>query len=621
MYLQLHKGFIRVLCLSLAGVWLVLFARSRGSLAAIDLAFYDRLFPKASVSAPCSDAIAVVQASEDDLKQYGYPLPGTVTSELLATLQTQGVATIGFGLFRDLPQEPGHKRLLQQLAEPNVISIGLERGKDGPIPFPPGATAGGLADLKVDKDGTLRRLPYMMDTASQPSYATAIAAQHLDELPWQDVASRLQQYEIVPYAGPYGDYFQVGHEVLVPWQSCRFRTFSFADILTGGKAIAAGDVVLVGQAAASVKNPFIVSGGRQLYDAEVFANLVALELATMAGRHTPVRFPNNLVVAIGIVTLVVAQSAAVWQVRNRQALVFIGTGVAVAVLLAATGAGLYLGAFTLATYWLPIGSAILAIALNLFITTSAIYVLRLSEHNAYLAQEVERRTEELLQERSQIAAGKMLDGVIDSLHDPVMRALSLATDLKEVLKEGATAVGGEAERDGILRGWAGDAASISNYLLDARERVALVSQLRSGTKRQEVTDVSKLIECIAGMTETYEKKGFTVLCYYPPAGLTAKISPENLARIVLGLVSNSIDALSLERSRRPELQPKLQIDARRADRFCTIEVSDNTSGNGEARLGLTTTIGDLVEVAGGSITGSRILTGGYRHTVNLPVDE
>ena len=621
MYPQLHKGFLRVLCLSLAGTGLIVFARSRGLLAAIDLAFYDRLFPKISISQPCSSPISVVQATESDLEQYGYPLPGSVTSQLLASLQNQGAATIGFGLFRDFPQEPGHDRLLQELAEPNVISIGLEESKDGPVPFPPGAAGGGFADLKTDEDGNLRRLPYMMSgTVGQPGYATAIAAQYLG-LPWQDLASRLQQYEIAPYTGPYGDYFQVGREILVPWKSCRFRTFSFADILAGKMEIATGDIVLVGQAATSVKNPFVIPGGRQLYDAEVFANLVALKLETMDGSSTPVRYPHNLAVVIGLLALSGVQSFAVWQMRNFRALAFASAAIAIALLLLAAGAGFYIGVFRAAVYWLPVGAVEATIALNLFVITSAIHVLRLTEHNTYLSQEVEKRTADLLQERSQIAASKMLDGIIDSLHDPVVRALGLAADLREVLKEGATAIGAEEERDGILRGWASDAASISDYLSEAQERVALVSQLRSGIKQQEVTDVSKLIECIAEMTQTYEKKGFQVLCYSPPAGLTAKIAPENLARIVLGLVNSSIDALTLERSRKPEFQPKLQIDARRSERLCIIEVSDNTSGNGEPRVGLTT-IEDLASVAGGSVVGNRVLTGGgYRYTASLPIDE
>lgn len=614
--MHLRKGFLHILSLSLLGTGLVLFARSRGMLAGLDFALYDRLFPKASVPKFCSGPIATIQANESDLQRYGYPLPGTVTGRVVALARARGAAVVGFGLFRDLPQDPGHQELLEELAAANVVSVGVEGGQDIAIPLPAGASQGGFVDLKIDEDGILRRLPYMLGM-DKPTYATAIAAQYL-QLPWQDVASRLQQYQIAPHTGPYGDYFPVGSELLVPWRDCRFRTFSFAEVLTGEDGIAAGDIVLVGQAAASVKNPFLVPGGRQFYDAEVFAHLVATNLEAMAGRGTPIRYPGNLAIAIGLVIVSGAQSFAVWQARNLQATAFVAIAIAIALLLAGAATAAYIFAFQNAAYWLPLGAVGAIASINLFILVSVIQVLRLVEQNKHLAREVERQTETLLEERAQVAATRIVDGLADSLVDPVAVALGLLDDLNRGLGEGTAAMGESPEEEDILQVWAETVASARASLLAAKDRIALVSQIRSGRKKQEVTDVSRLIQCIAEMAKANEKRGIRVFHYCTP-DLMAKSPPEDLARILLSLIGASLDALTLQQSQQPNFQPQLLVNVRQAEHLCAIEIFDNATIDSEARTGLDRIAGLPLE---GRVTGDRLLEGEYRYryTLTLPLD-
>jgi len=78
----------------------------------------------------------------------------------LTKLQKYDPKVIGLDLYRDLPQEPGHKELLARLKAPNAVAIAKLSDAESPgVPAPPGVPADrvGFNDFLLDADGVVRR--------------------------------------------------------------------------------------------------------------------------------------------------------------------------------------------------------------------------------------------------------------------------------------------------------------------------------------------------------------------------------------------------------------------------------------------------------------------------------
>lgn len=571
--LRIYKVILNIFALSLLGTGLAMGTRSLGWLADAELALYDRLFAKRSVRS-CPAAIAMVEADETDLKRYGRPIPGNITSQLLQTLQAQQAAVIGFAFFRDLPEEPDHAKLLAELAAPNVVAIGLKKSKDGEIPFPPGSHRGGWIDLRTDDGGTLRRIPFALE--GEPTYATAIAATALG-IPWQDIAARLQPYQIAPYSGPYGEFFPVGEEVLVPWQACHFPTISFTELLSGQEKISPGDIVLVGQAAPSFKNPFQIAGGRRLFDAQVMGQYVALQLDVMAGSRTPAIAPSNAAILLGLGLLSFAHVASLWVLRQRHYLI---VAAAVPLISAAFGRAAilaYFATFELSTVWLPVVPALVAIGVNLVVVTFAISYSRLQDYTRALEAEVRERTAQLWEERNLVELGNLARGIFHDLNSP----LSLIGNYTFLLgKRLAAAPPNPAELQQCHRGL--EAAVAASY--DIVDTISQALNLRrSSRSRDEGSPTKAAIQLGINIVRTnFGKDGIASKIAYQcelaePLPKT-RASQGTILRLVLNLVENAYNALSCKGAADPSFEGRILLRAWAEGKQLWLEVRDNGPG-------------------------------------------
>ena len=630
------KGFFNILGLSLLGTGIILGARSQGLLSTLDLALYDRLFPKVSVGNFCSRPIALVEATESDLQEYGYPLPGTVTSRVLATLQSQDASVIGFGLFRDLPQEPGHDDLLQQLAASNVVSIGL-RGKttDEGIPFPPGASHGGFVDVRADlRDRVLRRLTYTIE--KKPSYATALAAQHL-ERPWQEIATRLQPYEIDPYTGPYASFLEVGDEVLVPWLPCRFRTISFQELLSGREKITPGDIVLVGQDASSIADPFRITGGRQFSDSQLHAHFISLQLGVMAGQQMPVRIPGNGAIALGLIVLSLSQTSLIWANRNRHALLIVVATLLVSLIFAAIACGVYIAAFRSLAIWLPIGPVLMIIGINLFAGTTATYIGKLLEKNQQLDRTVSEQADELFDRQKYVNIALLVSGIMHDIHAPINGALNGLGEIKTDLLKRVEASADNPSVGQDFLDVRSDLEEVEDTIKQLSRIVQLVELLEDDEPPEgEFTRVANTIKVLCGFAQKNSTEIGTSIAieYECPDHVLVKVDEGSLARILINLLNNSIEELC--GINEPEFQPRIQIQAEEESDWCKIHVCDNGLGVPdsvrETLFEMTTTtksgIGrgkglwiakTTTEAVGGSLKYSKINGRGCKFSISLPL--
>ncbi len=160
---------------TLVATFLIMGLRSLGWLQIHELRAFDQLM-RQRPNEGMDDRILIVEATEEDINRYGFPLPDATLAAVIQQLQTHQPRVIGLDIFRDRPIGTGHAQLMQLLRQNNPI-IGLCSGKiaDNPnkpgISPPPGMVLDrvGFSDAVKDLDDVLRRhLLFMQPRPDDP---------------------------------------------------------------------------------------------------------------------------------------------------------------------------------------------------------------------------------------------------------------------------------------------------------------------------------------------------------------------------------------------------------------------------------------------------------------------
>lgn len=250
--------------------------RQMGWLQAPELAAYDQLVRLQPAQGP-DPRLLVVEITEADLQtlKRGTPSDRDVATVIRTLLQHQPRA-IGLDLHRELPQEPGHAELMQQLQSSDVITImklGDERSTFD-IPPPAGVPAErlGFNDFPIDPDGVVRRNLLYASVSGQnfTSFSLRLAAKYLraDQIASQESAKHkgvmqlgdVEFFQLKPDFGGYQTVDAAGYQILLNYRSSHqpARMISFVEVLRGqfDPAWIKNKVVLIGTTAPSGKDLF-----------------------------------------------------------------------------------------------------------------------------------------------------------------------------------------------------------------------------------------------------------------------------------------------------------------------------------------------------------------------------
>lgn len=105
----------------------------------------------------------IVALTEKDIQKWNWPLSGELLERLLGKLEEYQPRAIGLDIFRDLPVQPGHEKLLQRLQQSDIIIPICKHSDSGSnnqgIAPPQGIEAErvGFNDVVEDTDATIRR--------------------------------------------------------------------------------------------------------------------------------------------------------------------------------------------------------------------------------------------------------------------------------------------------------------------------------------------------------------------------------------------------------------------------------------------------------------------------------
>jgi CHASE2 domain-containing sensor protein len=170
---------------------LVMGVRQLGMLQAWELQAYDQLL-RLRPDEGLDLRLLVVEATEEDINRYGFPLPDATLAQVVEKLEPHQPRVIGLDIFRDRPIGDGHAALASQLQHNDQL-IALCSAKEASNPNKPGIKPPpklpkdrmGFSDVVVDPDGILRRhllfmQPYHTDPCTiDHSFSVRVALHYL----------------------------------------------------------------------------------------------------------------------------------------------------------------------------------------------------------------------------------------------------------------------------------------------------------------------------------------------------------------------------------------------------------------------------------------------------------
>jgi CHASE2 domain-containing sensor protein/CheY-like chemotaxis protein/nitrogen-specific signal transduction histidine kinase len=220
----------------------------------------------------------IVTIDEIDLKQAGdWPISDQTLADLIEKIRIQQPRAIGMDLYRDIPEEPGHQRLIEIFkTTPNLI--GVEKVTDGRVAPPPVLEASeqvGLSDLLLDGDRKIRRaLLTLKDgngaNSEKAGLGTRVALKYLEAegVTIEPVAIesnkfRLGRALLTPLRPQDAGYLSAdlgGYQILMNWwgDEAAYRRVAMRDVLAGKVPadLMRDRMVLIGSTAESTNDFF-----------------------------------------------------------------------------------------------------------------------------------------------------------------------------------------------------------------------------------------------------------------------------------------------------------------------------------------------------------------------------
>ena len=297
------------------GVWittpvmagLVILLRFSGVLQSWEWAVYDQYMRLRPLETQ-DQRIAIVGLDEADMKYIGQGyVPDQVYAELIEKLVAMKPMVIGLDIYRDLPFEPGHQRLIKLFADtPNLLGIekvvgdeSLESVAAPPILKEKNRVAAN--DLILDEDNIIRRaLLVVNNDQEQPVYSLGLflAMFYLDAqgvapeiVPGTNNWWKFNDTVFRPFAKNDGGYVRAdagGYQIFLNYrgQNRSFEIVSFRDILTNKLPEDWGKnrIILIGSVGESFKDlmstPYTLSANQRMAGVEVHAHITSQIIST-----------------------------------------------------------------------------------------------------------------------------------------------------------------------------------------------------------------------------------------------------------------------------------------------------------------------------------------------------
>jgi CHASE2 domain-containing sensor protein/tRNA A-37 threonylcarbamoyl transferase component Bud32 len=249
----------------------------RGMLQSIELKVFDQM-TQWQPDLPPDPRLLIVAITEQDIQRWQQvPLSDRILDTVFNRLEAHHPRVIGLDLFRDIPQEPGHRQLRQRLErDDRVVVICKHAGADQPAiaaaPRVPDPRIG-FSDIVEDPDGVIRRnllavsRPANSPCAAPTSFSWQLVQRYVGNLTPtitdQDVQwGKARLSRLHPHMGGYQLRAEEarGFQILLKYRAAQqvARQVSLTDVLTQklDPSWVKDRIVLIGSTAPSVKDIF-----------------------------------------------------------------------------------------------------------------------------------------------------------------------------------------------------------------------------------------------------------------------------------------------------------------------------------------------------------------------------
>ncbi|MDT9192376.1 MULTISPECIES: adenylate/guanylate cyclase domain-containing protein [unclassified Limnospira] len=254
----------------------ILLLKQAGGLQTLELIAFDIMVRLRDDLEP-DPRLLIVGITEEDIVAFNrWPLSDEVIAQLLDRLSQLQPQAIGLDIYRDIPYEPGHQSLIQQLDNPKIITIKTLgdadfQGTPAPPTVPPSRV--GFNDLLLDPDGVVRRNLMLANIGNETFYSFSMrlalrywqkqgieptnSPLHPDDIRWGAA-------EFLPLDRTSGGYQTIddqGYQILLDYRSRKplARVVSVSEVLYGNipSSWVEDKIVLIGTIAPSGKDLFL----------------------------------------------------------------------------------------------------------------------------------------------------------------------------------------------------------------------------------------------------------------------------------------------------------------------------------------------------------------------------
>jgi len=227
---------------------------------------------------PIEPAVVIVTIDETDIKVAGnWPISDQVLAQVIENLRSHQPKVIGLDLYRNLPEEPGHQKLMEVFrTTPNLIGVEKitgDRVEAAPVLRQKEQVA--LADLVVDSDRKIRRALLSAEDkqdqgAIKSGLATQVALKYLESrgVSLTPIDAAQQKFQLgqaiflpmIQREAGYANEDLGGYQILINWRGATssFSTIPMRDVLAGkiSDSWVRDRIVLIGSIAPSTNDFF-----------------------------------------------------------------------------------------------------------------------------------------------------------------------------------------------------------------------------------------------------------------------------------------------------------------------------------------------------------------------------
>ncbi|MGD1716662.1 CHASE2 domain-containing protein [Dapis sp. BLCC M172] len=371
---------IPIITLSSVTILALLFFRNLGGFQPVEIKIFDGMMRLRSDEKP-DPRLLIVEITEKDIQYLQqWPMSDRIMANVLVSLQKHQPKAIGIDIYRDIPYDPGHSELLEQLKKPNIFAITFvgESVRDtvGPPPTMPQERIG-FNNISIDPDGVVRRTLLFTDDGNQTltAFSLQLALIYLKDYGISPALTENNEYklgdvlfkELKSNSGGYQRIDDTGYRILINYRNSKSVApkITITNVLKGDfdPKLVKNKIVLIGTTAPSGNDLFFTPDSfaslklLRIAGVEVHAHITSQIISAVLDNRKLFLFWKESTEILWIIAWSIVGASLAWHIRKLITLVlmnFLSLGILIGISYA----------IFLNSKWIPIAAPIVGMVIT-----------------------------------------------------------------------------------------------------------------------------------------------------------------------------------------------------------------------------------------------------------------